>query len=69
MPWTWRFEDGSGGAVEVPGEYAGQEFTAQGDAESWLGEVWRELADEGVDAVRLFEDGRDVYGSPMSLHP
>jgi hypothetical protein len=31
--------------------------------------VWRELADEGVDAVRLFEDGRDVYGSPMSLHP
>jgi hypothetical protein len=67
MGWTWRFEDSSGAPVDV-GEYAGQDFPAQGDAESWLGEVWRELADAGADAVRLYEDGREVYG-PMSLHP
>jgi hypothetical protein len=28
--------------------------------------VWRELADEGVDAVVLLEHDREVYG-PMSL--
>ena len=39
----------------------------QGDAETWLGEIWRELLDAGVDAVVLLEDGREVYG-PMSLH-
>jgi hypothetical protein len=50
------------------GEYDNHEFPAQGDAESWLGEVWRDLADAGADAVRLYEDGREVYG-PMSLHP
>ena len=39
----------------------------QGDAETWLGETWRELLDAGVDAVVLLEDDREVYG-PMSLH-
>ena len=39
----------------------------QGDAETWLGEIWRELLDAGVDAVVLLDDGREVYG-PMSLH-
>ena len=43
-------------------------FPSQSDAESWLGEMWRELLAEGVDAVTLMEDGRVVYG-PMSLHP
>ncbi len=66
MAWKWRFEDASGNEVSV-GEHDGQEFPAQGDAESWLGEVWRDLAEAGADAVRLYEDGREVYG-PMSLH-
>jgi hypothetical protein len=43
-------------------------FPSQGEAETWVGEVWRELVAEGVDAVSLFEEGRKVYG-PMSLHP
>lgn len=71
MAWTWRFlapdrslatevDDGSGRPD------AG--FPTQSDAESWLGEHWRELADAGVDAVLLIEDGREVYG-PMSLNP
>ena len=41
--------------------------SSQADAESWVGEAWRELLDDGVDAVTLFEGDREVYG-PMSLH-
>ena len=42
-------------------------FPSQSDAESWIGEVWRDLLDDGVDQVTLFEADREVYG-PMSLH-
>ncbi|GAA1641452.1 hypothetical protein GCM10009744_34220 [Kribbella alba] len=65
MSWTWRFETAEGASAD-PGELTGQEFSAQGDAESWLGESWRDLADKGVGQVYLIEDGREVYG-PMSL--
>jgi hypothetical protein len=44
----------------------GESFPTQADAETWIGETWRELAAGGVAAVTLFEDGREVYG-PMSL--
>ena len=67
MSWSWRFETATGAMVD-PGEVGGGEFSAQGDAESWLGETWRELVEAGVDQVVLLEDGRVVYG-PMSLHP
>lgn len=68
--WHWRFEDGSGAEVSPPADSttaAAGAFDSQGDAESWLGEVWRELLEDGVDQVRLFEADREVYG-PMSLH-
>jgi hypothetical protein len=65
MSWTWRFETAEGASAD-PGELTGQEFSAQGDAESWLGESWRDLAEKGVSQVYLIEDGREVYG-PMSL--
>lgn len=68
LAWWWRCEDAAGGEVDVPEPYAGQRFANQGDAESWVGEVFAALAAEGVDAVTLFEDQRRVYG-PMSLHP
>jgi hypothetical protein len=42
------------------------EFSTQSDAETWIGEVWRTLADAGVGQVTLLEAGREVYG-PMSL--
>jgi hypothetical protein len=64
MSWHWRFEQADG--TPWPGDLGGGEFPSQADAESWLGESWRELRDHGVDAVRLFEEGREVYG-PMSL--
>ena len=68
--WRWRFEDEAGAEVE-PGRGttaadAGG-FASQSDAESWIGETWQDLLEEGVHQVSLFEAGRQVYG-PMSLH-
>jgi len=65
-PWWWRLEDVAGGEVEASEDLAGQRFVSQADAESWVGETWTELADEGVASVTLFEGERAVYG-PMSL--
>ena len=67
--WRWRFED-SGGTEVDPREGVASGvggFPSQSDAESWIGEVWRELVEGGVDQVTLFEADREVYG-PMSLH-
>jgi hypothetical protein len=63
--WRWRLEDSSGTEVSVPD--GSPSFPSQSDAESWVGETWQELAEQGVDAVTLFEGDREVYG-PMSLH-
>jgi hypothetical protein len=65
-PWWWRLEGADGAEVEVSGDLADQRFASQADAESWVGEIWSELAEEGVEAVTLFELERQVYG-PMSL--
>lgn len=66
-PWWWRLEDKAGAEISVADDLAGQRFTNQADAESWVGETWSELASEGVDQVTLLEHERVVYG-PMSLH-
>ncbi|MFI0502051.1 hypothetical protein ACH3WN_04200 [Streptomyces albogriseolus] len=63
--WTWRFEKADGTQVEPA--VAPEEFTTQGDAESWIGENWKALLEGGADQVRLLEDGTEIYG-PMSLH-
>ena len=68
--WRWRFEDASGSEVATAEGGTAAEaggFSSQSDAESWIGEVWRDLVQEGVDQVTLFEADREVYG-PMSLH-
>jgi hypothetical protein len=65
-PWWWRLDDADGNEVEASEDLAGQRFVSQADAESWVGEAWTELADEGVSSVTLFEGERAVYG-PMSL--
>jgi hypothetical protein len=63
--WTWTYLDADASAMT--GEaLAATGFPSQSDAESWLGEKWRELADAGVDAVTLEHEGVVVYG-PMSL--
>lgn len=63
MSWTWNFETADGA---VTGR--SEEFDNRGDAESWVGEAFGELLDQGVDQVRLFDGEAEIYG-PMSLHP
>lgn len=67
MTWSWTYTStlaspAGGAPPESPS------FPSQADAESWIGEAWRELLDAGVDSVALLEDERVVYGG-MSLHP
>jgi hypothetical protein len=64
MAWTWQFEKADG--TETAPAVQPEEFPTQGDAESWVGEVWRDLLEGGVEQVTLFEDGTRIYG-PMSL--
>nr|BFE75442.1 hypothetical protein GCM10020092_087430 [Actinoplanes digitatis] len=44
-----------------------ESFSSQADAESWIGQAWRELAAAGVTQVTLVEDDRVDY--QMSLLP
>ena len=68
MGFHWRYEKSDGSELAPAPESASTEaFPSQGDAESWIGEAWRELLAGGVDQVTLVEDDRVVYG-PMSLH-
>lgn len=67
MAWQWRYEDATGAVTPQAAELdAGNRFSSQADAESWLGENWRVLLDAGVHQVTLLEEEREVYG-PMSL--
>jgi hypothetical protein len=80
MSWNWRYESGDGTQIDgrdfAADLSAGAErsrdnslvFPTQADAESWLGENWRDLLDRGVEQVTLLEDDRVEYG-PMSLRP
>lgn len=65
MSWIWRYEGSDGAEVTRP---AAEAFPSKADAESWLGETWRDLLDCGVAQVTLLEDGRIEYG-PMPLTP
>src|SRR3954462_977335 len=67
MTWHWRLEDPAGAAID-PATLGVEmlETDNQGDAESWLGENWRELLDKGVATVTLFDGDDEVYG-PMGL--
>ena len=76
MAWTWRYE-AEGGAPVDPAEAlaaealaaeapAAEAFPTQADAETWLGENWRELRHAGVFQVSLLDGERMVYGG-MSL--
>lgn len=67
MTWTWRLEKADGTVTTARG-LPKETFGSQGDAESWLGEHWRSLADLGVEQVTLLDEGKAEYG-PMSLRP
>ena len=63
--WTWTYLDADGTALTGE-DLPANAFPSQGEAESWLGEEWRSLADTGVESVTLMEGDTVVYG-PMSL--
>ena len=63
--WSWLYLDAHGNAIEGEG-LASTGFPTQSDAESYLGESWRDLLAAGVEAVTLRENDAVVYG-PMSL--
>lgn len=65
--WKWRYESADGAAVDVV-TLPVTAFPSQADAETWIGEVWRDLLASGVEQVSLLDGGREVYG-PMSLRP
>ena len=72
MAWVWRYMrvvsdgagDGGGGGVEPRPRV--ESFPTQSDAETWMGEQWRDLRAEGVVSATLLEGERVVYG-PMQL--
>jgi len=76
MAWTWILLGADGSPTDAGAQLLVDEnsangqrisFDSQGDAESFIGETWRELLAAGVDSVQLFEDDRLVYS--MSLQP
>lgn len=66
LTWWWQLTDTNARVITVGADYDAQRFPNQGDAESWVGEFWGDLAALGVDAVTLMDGDREVYG-PMSL--
>ncbi|MCD9197501.1 hypothetical protein [Aeromicrobium wangtongii] len=63
MTWTWAYESSAGDVIG-----RSEVFESRSDAESWVGEAFGDLLEDGVDQVRLFDGEAEVYG-PMSLHP
>lgn len=69
MTYRWLYLRADGTEIaDLPESATAETFPNQSDAESWVGETWRELLADGVDAVTLIADDTVVYG-PMSLHP
>ena len=66
MSFTWRFHGADGGVLSGPHAPVAPAHSSQSDAESWLGEEWRELASRGVSGASLLHDDEVVYG-PLPL--
>lgn len=64
---TWRYEAPDGTTI-TSAELPTGSFPSQADAETWVGETWRELLAGGVEQVSLLRDDDVVY-SAMSLRP
>lgn len=64
MTWTWRCEHIDGTELEQV-EANTEIFPSRGDAETWLGEHWADLAEAGAQQVTLLQDDAPLY--TMSL--
>lgn len=68
MSFSWRYERSDRTEIiDLPASATAEAFPSQSEAESWVGETWRDLLADGVDAVTLLDGDEVVYG-PMSLH-
>ena len=65
VTWSWRYQDAQGQDVPAP-ETPPEPFPTKGDAESWLGESWRDLLAAGVEQVVLVEGDRVEYAMPLT---
>lgn len=54
VQWEWRFLDAQDARMDRPLSPA---FTNRFDAESWIGEQWRHLAEQGVAGAELLQQG------------
>ncbi len=60
----WRYLDDAGQGVG-----ASEPFMSREDAESWMGEAWAGLHDEGIEEVVLIDEHRDDPVYRMGLGP
>ncbi|PZR53774.1 hypothetical protein DNL40_06520 [Xylanimonas oleitrophica] len=58
--WEWVLLDAEGHELD---RTLSPVFTTQYDAEEWLGERWRALAEAGAAEARLMHDGRQATPS------
>jgi len=66
--WGWSFQDAQQNPVQLPSNAPSpQPFASQSDAETWIGENWRDLLELGVINVTLLRDDAEVY--TMGLEP
>jgi hypothetical protein len=61
--WRWAFVDRAAETLERP---VSPTFTSRFDAEAWLGEHWRGLAQDRVASAQL-HCGDDTVGGPVAL--
>lgn len=70
IDWQWRYLDAQGRAMTprfpATEPRLPEGFATQAEAETWIGEVWRELVVHGVAAVQLWHGDSLSYG-PMEL--
>jgi hypothetical protein len=57
MTWSWRYEAEDGKPVGGPNEA----FSSQADAESYLGQTWKDRVADGANTAILLEDDRVEY--------
>jgi len=57
MTWSWRYEAEDGKPVGGPNEG----FSSQADAESYLGQTWKDRVADGANTAILVEDDRVEY--------
>ena len=63
MTWSWRYETADGKPVNGPSEA----FSSQADAESWLGQTWKDLVAAGANTAVLMEDDRVEYKMGLTV--